>query len=111
MTRKLPPLSAFRHALASVRDNTGMAFRLAWPWYAIVIPLTLLLYLISSDLWATLLAALIALLSSSSIAVNWNRYILLDEVPQGRDLVRLDALVFNYLGNMILIMAAVLLAI
>jgi hypothetical protein len=40
---------------------------------------------------------------SSSIAVNWHRYILLDEVPTGLDRLRMDAVVWRYFGNAILV--------
>jgi hypothetical protein len=123
MTRKLPPVAAFGHALSSVRDNIGMAFRLALPWYAIVVPLTIGLYLVLSlasggkpeespilNFWTTLVAGAVALLSASSIATNWHRYILRDEVPRGREILRIDALVLRYFGNMLLIMLAVLAA-
>jgi hypothetical protein len=101
-----------------------MAFRLALPWYAIVVPLTLGLTLVLTlasggkpeespalNFWITLAAGAVALLSASSIAVNWHRYILRDEVPRGREILRIDALVLRYFGNMLLIMLAVLAAI
>ncbi len=47
--------------------------------------------------------AIAALLSSSSIAVGWHRYILKDEIPQGWARLRLDATVLRYVGNLILL--------
>jgi len=35
--------------------------------------------------------------------VNWHRYILLDEVPHGMERLRLDATVWRYVGNILLI--------
>ena len=49
-----------------------------------------------------------ALLSASSIAVNWHNYILRDEIPPGREVLRLDDRVWRYFGNMVMIMLSVL---
>ena len=47
------------------------------------------------------------LLIYSSIAINWHRYVLLDEIPAGWSRMRLDSLTwryfFNLIGNVILI--------
>ncbi|MFT3986382.1 hypothetical protein [Aestuariivirga sp.] len=51
-------------------------------------------------LMAVAIAGTIAL---ASIAVNWHRYVLLDEIPDGRRL-RLDATVWRYIGNSLLIL-------
>jgi hypothetical protein len=50
-----------------------------------------------------LIAAVISLLAFSSIAVNWHRYILLDEMPRGSEYLRLDSLTMRYFGNLLLL--------
>jgi hypothetical protein len=121
VTRKLPAAAAFSHAVASVKNNLPMAFRIAWPWYAIIIPITLALYLLLAsatggnfeaspglNVFASLLAGIMAMVSASSIAVNWHRYILRDEIPRGSEVLRLDETVWRYFGNMLLILLSVM---
>lgn len=117
MTRKLPAGTCIEHAIRSVRNNIAYAFRISWPWYTVV----LLASLCASVLLETLtggdlennpgpavpiyiVLGLINLVSFASIAVNWHRYILLDEVPRGSELFRMDDKTWRYLGNLILIM-------
>jgi hypothetical protein len=114
--RQLPAGACIEHALQSVRKNIGFAFRISWPWYValalayiaviaftgyaaaggidvhpgIIIPIALLLVLLS-------------MLAFASIAVNWHRYILLDQVPTGAELFRLDGPTWRYFGNVLLI--------
>jgi hypothetical protein len=86
----------------------------------VVIPLTLVTYILLAvatggnpegnpglSFFVTLILGAIALLSAASIAVNWHRYILRDEVPRGANLLRLDDVVWRYFGNLLLIMLAV----
>jgi hypothetical protein len=121
MIRQLPSAAAFGHAVSSVRNNLEMAFRLSWPWYAIVIPATLAVYIMLGlatggnpqsrpglAFFVTLLVGAITIVSTASIAVNWHRYILRDEVPRASQALRLDDVVWRYVGNMILIMFGVL---
>ncbi len=117
MARKLPAGRCFVHALKSVRNNIAYAFRITWPWYAILIPLGLgTSYLIDNltggDPQKIITPSVIAiylvlmgvtLVAFASIAVNWHRYILLDEVPQGSEIFRLDEKTWRYLGNVLLI--------
>jgi hypothetical protein len=120
VTRKLPPAAAFSHAVSSIANNVRVAFRIGWPWYAIVLPVTLTIYALLTAasggdpetkpvlaFFANLLIATIAMISASSIAVNWHRYILRDEVPQGSEVLRLDDLVWRYFGNMLTIMLVI----
>jgi hypothetical protein len=121
VSRKLPVAAAFSHAVASVRSHLQVAFHISWPWYAIVMPVTLAVYALLAlatggdpeskpglTFIVTLLLAAVALISASSIAVNWHRYILRDEIPQGGEVLRLDDPVWRYFGNMLLIMLSVL---
>ena len=123
MTRQLPPgprqLAAgqcIRHAITSVRNNIAYAFRISWPWYSVLVPIgiaagLLVDYVTGGNAEAHpeaaapiyLILVIINLLAFSSIAVNWHRYILLDEVPQGSELFRLDDKTWRYFGNVLLI--------
>ncbi|MFZ5677189.1 MAG: hypothetical protein ACOZAM_29865 [Pseudomonadota bacterium] len=48
MTRKRPAGTCIGHAVASLRHNIAYAFRINWPWYLIVIPLTVAVSLVPS---------------------------------------------------------------
>lgn len=117
MTRKLPAGTCIEHAIRSVRNNIAYAFRISWPWYTVVLLASLgasvlLEALTGGDLENNpgpavpiyIVLGLINLVSFASIAVNWHRYILLDEVPRGSELFRMDDKTWRYLGNLILIM-------
>jgi hypothetical protein len=121
VARKLPPTTAFGHAISSVGNNLRVAFQISWPWYAIIFPITLVIYVLLAGatggnlqaspvlaIFANLLIAFIAMVSASSIAVNWHRYILRDEIPRGGEVLRLDDIVWRYFGNMLMIMLAVI---
>lgn len=116
--RKLPVFAAFSHAVRSTTSNLSFAFHISWPWMAVLLPVVVAAnyYIISqtggdpqkSDATTTLassLAAVVAMLAFASIAVNWHRYILLDEVPRGAERLRLDAMTWRYFGNFLLILA------
>jgi hypothetical protein len=123
MPRSLSAGSCIRHAVSSVRNNIAYAFRTSWPWYAVFVPVIVALsaWLDSATggnpeakpvltLLINLLITLITLLAFAAIAVNWHRYILLDEVPRGRDIFRLDEKTWRYFGNLLLISLAALAA-
>jgi len=115
MARRLPAGQCIRHAIHSVRNNIAYAFRISWPWYAVLFAINLVVGLTSDSLvgdpmtnpggsFALQLIVLAAnLVSFASIAVNWHRYILLDQVPVGSEILRLDGLTWRYLGNLVLI--------
>ena len=114
MNRKLVAGDAFGHAISSVRNNLAVAFELSWRWY-IIIGITLLISTViqyasirsgTATPFVTfvgLIAGVISLLAFSSIAVNWHRYILLDEMPRGSETLRLDRLTMRYFGNLLLL--------
>lgn len=115
MTRQLPAGTCIRHAVNSVRNNIAYAFRISWPWYAVLIPLSFAMFGLaglfalgtsnmSPFFLAFLVLALISLVAFASIAVNWHRYILLDEMPKGREVFRLDEKTWRYFGNLLLIL-------
>ena len=116
MPRQLPAGACIRHAMSSVRNNIGYAFRISWPWYAVFVPIVIVLssllgYATSGNPEANpafaflinLAIAVVTMLAFASIAVNWHRYILLDEVPQAREIFRLDDKTWRYFGNLLLI--------
>jgi hypothetical protein len=110
-SRQLPVWAAFAHAMSSVRHNLTMAFRVSWPWYALIALISLTMQYVTGgnasadrpDVGTALVMAALILVSSASIAVNWHRYILLDDVPPASMLLRLDPLMWRYLGNLLLI--------
>lgn len=114
--RRLPAGTCISHAVASVRNNIAYAFRISWPWYAVMTPIVIVLSGLLS--YATggnpesnpgvaflinMAIAVITMLVFASIAVNWHRYILLDEVPQGGEIFRLDGKTWRYFGNLLLL--------
>lgn len=116
MTRQLPAGTCIRHAIDSVRNNLPYAFRISWPWYVIVIPLIivanlLLSYAAGGDLMQapgmnlvnSLVSGALIGFAFASIAVNWHRYILLDEVPDAGGILRVDDKTWRYFGNILLI--------
>lgn len=123
MARPLSAGKCIQHALTSVRNNIAYAFRISWPWYAVFVPVVVVLsallgYATGGNQEASpgfaflinLVIALITMLAFASIAVNWHRYILLDEVPQGSEIFRLDDKTWRYFGNLLLISLILVLA-
>jgi hypothetical protein len=119
MPRQLSAGPCIAHAVSSVRNNIAYAFRISWPWYALFVPVVVALSawveratggnpeaMPALTLLINLLITLITLLAFAAIAVNWHRYILLDEVPQGRQIFRLDEKTWRYFGNLLLISLA-----
>ena len=47
--------------------------------------------------------AIASIVAYCSIAVNWHRYVLLDEVAEGWQRLRIDSLMWRYIGNAILV--------
>lgn len=114
--RRLPAGACISHALNSVRNNIGYAFRISWPWYLVLAAMNIAIYAISGVavtaeaeinfgiyIPLVIVAVIVTILAFASIAVNWHRYILLDQVPVGAELFRLDGLTWRYVGNVWLI--------
>jgi hypothetical protein len=110
--RKLPVTRAFSHVIRSTAGNIGFAFHISWPWMLMLLPITIVgnIYLTlnaaqaSKDfdprvLFLMLLMSIPSIIAYSSIAVNWHRYILLDEVAEGWNRLRIDGLMWRYIGN------------
>jgi hypothetical protein len=115
--RKLPVFAALQHVFSTVLNNVGMAFKVSWAWIIVLIaPGLYFAYSLPSDpevinsqpekyaslLTAIAVFAIFQLIAFASIAVNWHRYILLNEVPVGKDQLRLDGHVWRYIGNSLL---------
>ncbi len=114
--KSLPVAAAFSHAMRSTLDNLGFAFHLSWPWMLALFPIEIAgnLYIWANDVGppsvpnpkviaATFIMGAASMIAFSSIAVSWHRYILGDELPQGLQRLRLDATVWRYAGNVLLI--------
>lgn len=112
--RKLPVIKALGHAIRSTTDNIGFAFHISWPWMLMLLPITVAgnIYLTLNatqdpdefdpkSLFLVLLMTVPSVIAYSSIAVNWHRYILLDEVAEGWKRLRIDGLMWRYIGNAI----------
>lgn len=114
--KQLKVLATVNHILQSTINNIGFAFHVSWPWMLALLPFNvgINLYIANEVLLGTvvtdpaiiLLSLLLVVLSTvafASIAVSWHRYILLDEIPQGWARLRLDGIVFRYIGISLLI--------
>jgi hypothetical protein len=124
--RTLPVIPAVIHMWKSTINNLWFALRAQWLWFVLLAILFAVLAL-SNDLKITgdqaaleaqlkdnpekaglfvlsvFLGIAATLLAFSSIAVSWHRYVLLDEVPQGLAALRVDSIVWRYLGNLMLL--------
>ena len=114
--RKLPVFKALGHAFRSTTDNIGFAFHISWPWMLMLLPFNVAinLYLAfngmqdpqnltAQSLLLVIPLAIASIVAYCSIAVNWHRYVLLDEVAEGWQRLRIDSLIWRYIGNAILI--------
>ncbi len=114
--RKLPVTRALGHAIKSTTDNISFAFHISWPWMLLLLPLNVAvnLYLVfkgvqdakfltAQSFLLIIPLAIASIVAYCSIAVNWHRYVLLDEVAEGWQRLRVDSLMWRYIGNAILI--------
>jgi hypothetical protein len=110
--RKLPILAAVKHALNSVIAYRGTGIRIGLLWMIILLALNFAgEFLIGQPpepqpgrIWLFVLVQIaVNLIALSSIAVNWNRFVLRDELPAAHSALRLDDLVWRYAGNWLLI--------
>jgi hypothetical protein len=120
--KELPVSDVMAHMLRSTFNNLRFALNAQWPWAlvlaaAIVIPQQLFgiepivvdettapdpVNLTKALVWG-LIVGIVACLGFASAAVNWHRYILLDEVPHGMQKLRMDNTVWRYFGNLVLL--------
>ncbi len=117
--RLLPVTAALSHSIDSTFRNIKFAFHASWPWMLVLLPINIAgnIYVMNLGLGpfdptkpadprfllVTMLMALASMVAFASIAVNWHRYILKNEVPHGAERLRLDGLVARYFGNTLLI--------
>lgn len=118
--RQLPVFGVVGHAVNSTLKNFPLLVKMSWPWMLVLAPVVLAtnLYSLSTgnglqrpprfgshDVFQHYVTIapmlLVQLLAYSSLAVNWHRYILLDEVPSGWSRLRLDRRVRRYVLNII----------
>ena len=116
--QKLPVLLAIKHALKAVIHFRGAGIRIGLPWtlaLAAFSTLDLILFgaadftnsnnaNVMSFRPTDMIIAALSMVAFSSIAVNWHRYILLDEVTASEKILRLDRPVWKYVGRTLLIM-------
>lgn len=114
--RQLVAIEAFKHAVQSVRSHLNVAFRMSLPWLIILLAVALGRFfhlranLTGDEQKDAALAVstgiplfLMVSFAFCSIAVNWHRFIFLDEIAQGFDRLRADQVVWRYFGNFLLI--------
>jgi hypothetical protein len=120
--RKLPVAAAFSHVLRSTFNNIRFAWHTSWPWMLVLLPVNLAgnAYVLArsptpGDMAETaglvsVVIGLFTMFAFASIAVNWHRYILRDEIPVGWARLRVDNTVWRYFGNTLLIILMVMAA-
>ncbi|MGQ0484464.1 MAG: hypothetical protein ACT4SY_03810 [Hyphomicrobiales bacterium] len=110
--RKLPILATVKHALNSVVTYRGAGIRIGLLWIIILLAFNLAgLFLIDQPGQPQpgriglfdIVQIVLGLIAFYSIAVNWHRFVLRDEMPNAQGALRLDGLVWRYTGNALLI--------
>jgi hypothetical protein len=114
--RKLSPPKAISHALNSVWTYRSVALRIILPWLPIIIAVSVLEFFAGtpeqdagghgSAGLMQIASTVVAIAAVAAISVNWHRFILRDEAPNG---MRLDGLMLRYAGTTILTMLPMLL--
>jgi len=111
--RKLPPFRAVSHALKSVIAYRMAGIQIGALWVAILFVVDVaerLLFGAETNsgpaVVARLMSVFLGFVAFSSVAVNWHRFILRDELPPLTKTFRLDRLVTRYLGNSLLTLLA-----
>lgn len=118
---KLAPVQTIKHALKAVVQFRNAGTRIALSWILILTGARIFGHYFSGAANSTggpagtmafqpteVIIAAFSVVIFSSIAVNWHRYILLDEVTPPEKIFRLDRLVWNYAGRTLLIMLVTL---
>ena len=114
---KLPAFQTIKHALKAVVQFRNAGTRIGLPWVLVLAVVSVLDRIFSPapdqaegaanmmmPSSMELLIAAFSLVIFSSIAVNWHRYILLDEITRPDKIYRLDRPVWSYAGRTLLIM-------
>jgi hypothetical protein len=118
---KLPPFQTIKHALKAVFQFRNAGVRIGLPWVLVLAVISVIDRSFSAapdpangpagiilPSPMELVIAALSLVIFSSIAVNWHRYILLDEITPPEKIFRLDRPVWDYAGRTLLIMLATL---
>lgn len=110
--RKLPILAAVKHALNSVIAYRSAGIRIGLLWMIVLVALNLAGMLAGGQAaelqpgrlgLIDLVQIAAGMIAFYSIAVNWHRFVLRDELPTAQSALRLDGLVWRYTGNSLLI--------
>jgi len=110
--RKLPIVTTVKHALNSVIAYRGVGVRIGLLWMIILLALNLAgLFLTGQPTELQpgriglfdIVQIAVGMVAFYSIAVNWHRFVLRDEVPTAQGALRLDGVVWRYTGNSLLI--------
>jgi hypothetical protein len=114
--RKLPVIGAVKHIAETVIDNIDVAFKISWPWMLVLLgagfvaaffaphiaPGTIPTAGTGAFAGIAFLMSIVTFVAFASIAINWHRYVLLNEITTGAGLLRFDGLVARYVGNSLL---------
>ena len=114
--RKLSATKVIRHALQSVWSYRQVALRMGLVWLPVLLICGIAEVVTgqpdapSEELtlgsFVDIMSGIVSIIAVCSMAVNWHRFILRDEVGHG---LRLDGHVMKYAGNTIVIMLGVVL--
>jgi hypothetical protein len=114
--QKLAPFATIKHALSAVIQFRNAGIRIGLPWSLVLALISFLdhiFFTVPETAGNTNLMVFrptdfaiagLSLVIFSSIAVNWHRYILLDEITAPEKIFRLDRPVWNYALRTLLIM-------
>jgi hypothetical protein len=115
--RKLPPMTALEFAIEQTFRNFFYSLRLALGWAMVQAPLFIAAYFLAfrsgmpdfralppAAMAVFIAIAVVSLLASFSIAVNWHRRILLNETPRRFGWLRLDGVVWRYIFGFLVVL-------
>ena len=116
--QKIPVIQTIKHALSAVFHFRNAGIAIGLPWMLVLAGVRAIEFFFFSNTApaegdpaqaiifhpADFIIAAFSMVVFSSIAVNWHRYILLDEVTASGKYFRLDRPVWNYAGRTLLIM-------
>lgn len=112
----------FTMVIGTIIDELGTAVSISWPWAAIMLGTMGIILVASPDLAPMVTATgpaeapqsvfpllvlvgycALWLVANASIAVNWHRFLLRNDIPEGWEYLRVDWKVWRYVGNNVLI--------
>ena len=112
--RSLPILKAFAHMFSGMTAHWQPALKLALPWLLLTTVLNIWSFkthppsassLADFNLnWTDWVIVALSLIASSSLAVSWHRFILIDAPLKDVPVFRVDRLVWLYLGRILTIL-------